>query len=382
MIRRHWPAVALLAAALFGLTAGAPAQSPPQESASALAAQERIDSLRAELERLAGERADVVREFETSDVELAIRREQLTILLQRDEMLRREETREAAQVAILEQLLAESRDDLGLRVESLYRIGPLSYNRLLLAADNAQDVLVAYQLVTYLGDRDRRLVRAVRGTLDDVSEARDTLSRTVAQLQRLQQEAAEVTRQLEQQQEARRETLTRLDIEAEAGRLALQKAERDAADLASTLAALESVTSDARRSFVKARGALPWPVPGDVTTGFGRQKHPVYDTYTLSRGIEIAAAQGEPVTVVFPGRVVFADWYSGYGLLVIIDHGDDHFTLYGHLLDVAVRVGDAVLAGERIGSVGETGSLTGPNLYFEVRQGTDALDPLRWLTRR
>ena len=82
------------------------------------------------------------------------------------------------------------------------------------------------------------------------------------------------------------------------------------------------------------------------------------------------------------GQVVFADWYSGYGLLVIVDHGAGFFTLYGHLSKVDVRVNDRVATGQLIGEVGETGSLTGPNLYFEVREGTDALNPLSWLESR
>jgi septal ring factor EnvC (AmiA/AmiB activator) len=102
----------------------------------------------------------------------------------------------------------------------------------------------------------------------------------------------------------------------------------------------------------------------------------------VSRGIEIGAPEGDPVTAVFAGRVAFADWYTGYGLLVIVDHGGDYFTLYGHLREVAVRVGDRVDPGALLGRVGETASLTGPNLYFEVREGTDALNPLQWLDRR
>lgn len=387
-MRRRRPRAAWLAIAAVLVLAGAPvagqqpAGAPGGEPDSVVAARQRIETLRAELQRLAASRAGVVKEFETADVELAIRREQLGILQRRAELLQLEEAAEAAQVATLEGLLAGARGDLAVRVKSLYRVGPLSYHRLLLAADSAQDVLVAYQLITYMSDRDRRVVGAVRDTLAGVRRARDTLARTAEALQRLQAETAAITSELDAQQQARRDTLARLDVEAEAQRLAIQEAERTASALQATLAALEStVAADPEGSFVGARGSLPWPVSGTVTTGFGRQRHPVYDTYTVSRGIEISAPEGDPVSAVFAGRVVFADWYSGYGLLVILDHGGGHFTLYGHLRDVAVRVGQALVAGTRIGSVGDTGSLTGANLYFEVRQGTDALDPTRWLSR-
>ncbi len=127
---------------------------------------------------------------------------------------------------------------------------------------------------------------------------------------------------------------------------------------------------------------MPWPGDGPITLSFGRQRHPVYDTYTLSKGIEIGAEPESPVLAVFAGRVAFADWFRGYGQVVILDHGNDFFTLYGHIAAVHVRVGQRVQAGEQVGTVGDTGSLTGPSLYFEIREGTDALNPLNWLQGR
>jgi septal ring factor EnvC (AmiA/AmiB activator) len=186
---------------------------------------------------------------------------------------------------------------------------------------------------------------------------------------------------LASQQEERQRLLSRIDREAEAQRIALESAERAERDLADTMTNLAE-SAAAISGFRDARGRLPWPAQGDVVTGFGRQRHPIYDTYTLSRGIEVGAPAGDPVTAVHAGRVAFADWYSGYGLLVIVDHGSNYFTLYGHLAQVAVRVNDRVDGGQLIGKVGETGSLTGANLYFEVREGADALNPTAWLERR
>ena len=104
-----------------------------------------------------------------------------------------------------------------------------------------------------------------------------------------------------------------------------------------------------------------------------------FQTETFRKGVEFAAAAGEPVLAVAPGEVRFTGWFRGYGKIVILDHADRYFTVCGHLEEIDVEVGAAVEAGDRIGSVGETGSLTGPKLYFEIRNGSEALDPADWL---
>jgi septal ring factor EnvC (AmiA/AmiB activator) len=104
-----------------------------------------------------------------------------------------------------------------------------------------------------------------------------------------------------------------------------------------------------------------------------------FGTQTFRSGVIFDAPLGTPVLAVAPGVVRFAGWFRGYGQLVILDHGDRYFTVSGHLGELEVEVGDAVAAGQAIGSVGETGSLAGAKLYFEIRQGSEPLDPGDWL---
>jgi len=379
------PAWLRLGAALLGVTAVVgvvnAAQEPSQEPSQEEAAAERTLGLRAELDRLASERATVVRDFEAADVELALRRQQLQILQNRGAVLADETEARAAEIGQLEAALIGGRTHLRRRAELLYRVGPLSYNRMLLTADTSQEALIAYQIVTYLAARDRDLVTEVRGTLTRLNEARTSLADTAERLAAVESDTEAATTALASQQEERQRLLSRIDREAEAQRVALESAERAERELAGTMTALAETVA-VTSGFRDARGELPWPAQGDVVTGFGRQRHPIYGTYTVSRGIEVGAPAGDPVTAVHGGRVAFADWYSGYGLLVIVDHGNNYFTLYGHLSEVAVHVNGRIDAGQLIGKVGETGSLTGANLYFEVREGADALNPTAWLERR
>ncbi len=128
------------------------------------------------------------------------------------------------------------------------------------------------------------------------------------------------------------------------------------------------------------KGRLPWPVEGKVLTRFGPQRHPRFDTIVMNNGIEIAPrAEPAEARAVHGGRVAFADEFEGYGRLVIVDHGLSYYTLYGHCRQFLAAKGDLVRAGQPLAIVGDTGSLKGTCLYFEVRSKTKALDPLQWL---
>ena len=102
-------------------------------------------------------------------------------------------------------------------------------------------------------------------------------------------------------------------------------------------------------------------------------------TETFHAGVLFEAPLGTPVQAVAAGRVRFAGWFRGYGRLAILDHGDGYFTVSGHLDTLDVEVGDVLQSRQLIGTVGETGSLSGPRLYFKIRQGAEALDPRDWL---
>src|SRR5262249_49482845 len=141
----------------------------------------------------------------------------------------------------------------------------------------------------------------------------------------------------------------------------------------------ESTAMPAGPPFPALRGHLPDPVHGALLGRYGRVLAPDARTATFRKGIAWEAPPGTPVYAVAAGRVRYAGRFQGYGNVVILDHGSDHFTVSAHLDRIDVRLGDAVAAGTPIGAVGETGSLEGPQLYFEIRKGGEALGPAEWL---
>ena len=139
---------------------------------------------------------------------------------------------------------------------------------------------------------------------------------------------------------------------------------------------------DAGDGLIHVKGTMHWPSKGKVVALFGHQKHPKFDTFLQRKGIDIKATQGSVISSAFDGVVVFADWLKGYGLLVILDHGLGDVSLYAHASSLLVSVGDRVKAGQPVGAVGRTGLTGDTMLYFEVRAGGKAVDPMKWLSAR
>jgi len=133
------------------------------------------------------------------------------------------------------------------------------------------------------------------------------------------------------------------------------------------------------RTFAARKGSLPWPLSGRVLHAFGQ---PRADGRMSWHGLMVQGQEGAAITAVHRGRVVFADWLRGFGLLTIIDHGSGYMTLYGHADVLGKRVGDWVEAGDVIARAGRSGGVATPGLYFEVRHQGRATDPIVWLAKR
>jgi septal ring factor EnvC (AmiA/AmiB activator) len=127
------------------------------------------------------------------------------------------------------------------------------------------------------------------------------------------------------------------------------------------------------------RRRLDPPVDAPIVSGFGRVVDREFQTKTFRSGVVFDAPAGTAVRAVAAGRVRYAGWFQGYGRLVILDHGSGYYTVSGHLAELRVGLGDGVERGAEIGSVGDSGSLSGPRLYFEIRRGAEPLDPREWL---
>ncbi len=136
------------------------------------------------------------------------------------------------------------------------------------------------------------------------------------------------------------------------------------------------------KGFAVLKRRLPWPINGKVLVPFGTYKDPKFNISTFRKGIEIKADLGDTILSVYNGSVVFADWFKGYGLLLIINHGKGYHTLYAHLSEIFHKTGDIIKRRQAVGKIGETGILNEPSLYFEIRHKGKPMDPLEWLIKK
>jgi septal ring factor EnvC (AmiA/AmiB activator) len=363
-----------LAAAFAQDATSPPSPGPDQERLQRV--QERRQALEEELRRLRGEEKSLLGEVEELEVELRLRTEELQeiqITLRRTQA---ELDATVERVAELEKRLAAARPALAAHARALYKLGELSYARLLLSVDRPSDFFRGYRFVSTLARRDRERVATFRADLASLEEQRAELERRTAESIELRGRLVAARRRLDTQRQRKTELLTSIVEQKELHAAYVEELTLAESRLEELLQGLGE--GEVAIPVAAFKGSLPWPVKGPVIAGFGRRKHPRFDTYTVHNGIEIECPPGREVHAVHEGTVVFAERFRGYGLMVIIDHGGKHHSLYARLAETMVRPGQKVTAGDVVGIAG-SGSLEGPGVYFEMRTRGRPEDPLDWL---
>ncbi len=286
---------------------------------------------------------------------------------------------EGAAQARMAAKLAELRPRLLARA----RMGSLGELQILLAARDLADLVSRRYLMDRILSRDLALLADARAALADRERARAERELEAGRLQLLAVEVEDRRAQAEARREERETLLGALRSARTFHERAAAEASAQARKLAEFVATLPPPRAGppGAAGFAARRGRLPLPAQGPITVGFGRVVNPRFNTVTVQNGIDLAAPPGAPVWAVAPGRVVHAGWFKGYGNLVIVDHGEGYHTLVAHLASMKTAMGEEVAAGDVLGTVGDSASLKGPYLYFEIREKGRPLDPRPWLGR-
>lgn len=339
-----------------------------------------LDALRAERQRLSQDEADALAAVEEADRAVAAnlaREQQLEASLAASEARWKRATAELARLK--EAIRAESA-----RIATIARLafvlGRDAARIRLLLPEHADARSRALAALTFLKLERSRLIARLRTLAEDSARL---LAEAEAERRALEadREALRETRgRLEQARRAQHErarALRGLRESAEARAAAL---DREAAALTALLERLTDVFADlpgfmAGASLADRRGGLLWPVQGEVVERFGSRD----EFGRPRRALGIAADEGSPIRAVAHGRVAFADWFPGMGMLLVLDHGDGFLTLYGHLGTLLAEPGEWVGEGQTIGLLGRSGGIERAKLHFELRRHGRALDPQSWL---
>jgi septal ring factor EnvC (AmiA/AmiB activator) len=293
-----------------------------------------------------------------------------------------------AQIARLREGVQVRQEAILARLRVQYMEGRFGHWKPLLASDSYGDFLRRLRYLSAVSGRDYGLIETFKTDLANMQEAERQREAARVGMLAYKRTTEKHLDEIKTVKKEKKLYLAKLTQEKESYERALQELERSAARIDSLLRELEqrrraAAAKPPSGSLPKGvKGGLPWPAEGSVLTHFGRQKHPTFNTYVQRKGIEIRTTEGSAIHAVMAGTVVYADWLKGYGLVIILDHANGFFSLYAHASKILTTVGAVVASGQAIGETGDTG-MTGENtLYFELREGTEPVDPLQWLARR
>ncbi|OGD16252.1 MAG: hypothetical protein A2V76_10935 [Candidatus Aminicenantes bacterium RBG_16_63_14] len=291
-----------------------------------------------------------------------------------------------ARIRVIRAGIDRERESIEKTLVTLYKFGRLDFFQFLIQARDIETYASESKHLAFLARSQDEVVAGFLASLDELRSAETSLEskqRDLAEMaraaklkkQELETEARKnitLVREIRKNRETFRQTLAELSESAEE----LQK-------LMTKIITQEWVLPAAFVPLYERKGKLPWPLEGRVITAFGFEKHPDFKTVVMNKGVEISPAKDKSLILsVHTGKIVYADYFQGYGNLLIVDHGMTYYTLYGHCSEFLAAVGDMVRTGQPVAMVGDTGSLKGECLYFEIRYKTKALDPLQWLNRR
>ena len=269
---------------------------------------------------------------------------------------------------------------------TLYKFGRFDLLQFVLRSENIEAFLAGSKNLAFFARYQNDVVADYLASLSELGSAETKLEAKKGELAGLLRTAGEKKKELEAEERKNRELVAGIQRNKTSYSQALEELAESGHQLQVLMKKIVDEKYELPYPFVplyEKKGKLAWPVSGRVITSFGPQKHPRFNTITMNNGVEIAPKKERaPVLAVHPGLVVYADAFEGYGNLIIVDHGLTYYTLYGHCSEFLAAKGDAVQAGQAVALTGDSGSLKGECLYFEIRIRTKALDPLKWLKRR
>ena len=397
------PAVArCLSAALIlyltGSLGDADAQSPKNgagERSAIEALREEAGALRqdirqqeAELDRVARDEGDIAGALEASGLLLQRHRRRAAALTAELTELEQNIDSTAAAVEDLLRRIRAGEAAMSGRLVALYKVSSLGTAQLLASADSVAEFVQRRKALEHILAQDELAREALMAQHAELAELRAHLERQQAEKRT---RAGEHVRQLAsvgRENANREQLLAQIRSRKELQLAAIDTLRQSARALDEQIESLgRRAVSDAEgthrpaKPFSDSKGLLLPPVKGKIVSLYGPFRHPQLNVQAFRSGIEIAADKGEPVQAVHSGKIIYASWFKGYGNVLIIDHGSNFYTVYAHLEDVFKSIDYPVAAGEVVATVGDSGALGTPGLYFELRHHGKPLDPKEWLKR-
>lgn len=379
---RHLWSAALLLTALAAPPGVAAGREEEEARLRLESVRREIQTLRERIARDEGEAGRLQGALRTAETEVAEAAARLArtdaAMMPTRKRLGELEARRSREIAAAE----SEKANLAKTLRTAWRIGRQDRLRLLL---NQQDPAAIDRVLAWHGHLNRTRIEriaAVRQSLDQLAATEHALGVELRALNETRAKQKQAAADLEQERRARGEVLAALRLEMKGRQGTLEALVQDGKQLEALLRALERALADipveapTDTPFQTRRGRMGWPAAGEIRARFGDARAP--GGALIWRGLFIAGPTNRPVRAVHHGRVVFSDWMRGFGHLVILDHGGEYMSLYGHLQQSARSTGEWVQTGDELGRTGDSGGQDEPGLYFEIRHKGKPQDPVAW----
>jgi septal ring factor EnvC (AmiA/AmiB activator) len=333
---------------------------------------------------------EVLDEFNAADEALSNARRQVHITKTGLKAVQEKIEEVHARSSDLEKEIREGEKYAAKRIVALYKANWVGKIQLLATADSFFDFIHRKRTLERILAHDEALLEELHRNKIALASLLTQLNTRQTERRALELKLRERVAKLDAQQRKRRQLLETIRGKKSLELAALKELRQAARELDATIVRIEPSAPEIiphdesnrkNKPFKAYKGLLSWPVRGKIISFFGRHRNKKFAVTNFQSGINIKAERGEPIRSVSDGHVIFANWFKGFGNMMIVDHGDHYYTVYAHLEEVFKVKGDRVDRGEVIATVGDSGSMKGPSLHFEVRHHGKPMDPLKWIQK-
>jgi septal ring factor EnvC (AmiA/AmiB activator) len=281
--------------------------------------------------------------------------------------------------------LSKRKSYLKNRLKTLYKQQYGGYALLLFTAKDYQDLIRKSKFISLVAYHDSRVISKYRNEINAINLKKENLKLLYGKIETNKKNAKLKKKALQTDRRRKDKLLLTIRSKRSSYEKAIRELEdssRKLQDMIKKLAKKKVPKSIVGKGFRAWKGRLPWPVSGRVVVPYGKYTDPKFKITVLRNGIEIKSAIGAKPKAVAGGRVVYADWFKGYGLLLIINHSNGYHSLYGNLTEIFHKTGDIINKGTTVGKIGKSSFLNIPTLYFEIRHKGKPVNPMKWLKKK
>ena len=290
----------------------------------------------------------------------------------------------SAEISDLNKKLSSRQQHLKERLRSLYKQQYGGHALILISANDYQDLIKKSKYISMIAHYDSKVINIFSNDIQEIISKKQKLETLNATLKTDRSHAEQMQKSLQTDRIKKDQLLSIIRSKRKAYEKTIRELEESSKQLRDMMEKLkqkELPKSITGKGFASSKGRFPWPVSGKVVMPYGEYKDPEFNIPVFKNGIEIKPDTVENPKAIAAGRVVYADWFKGYGLLLIIDHGSGYHSLYGNLSEIFLKTGDILISGTVVGKTGQSGLMNFPTVYFEIRHKGKPVDPMAWLKK-